>query len=443
MRNIFLIISLLVATHTHAQNKVDVLVLGASAAGTACAIQAARSAEGAPGGLKIMLIEASENVLSGVNPTFNEPAFDSGIWKQWQEAYHLSNDTLTSGKIKVAKVSELRFFKNTAVKTNAQNTLQQIVKNLKNLTFHKNTQVLGIVAKKNGWLIKVLLNGVTQEIKTKILVDATAYPNVSPLIKYGIIKLNNEGAINSLASYTKTDNNKNLYRTSVGAGTNGTALYYFPAGMFIPLDKENLMVITPQSATTGFDKNAFDNIALQLSLGQGAGVLAAYAPFFDIALNKANVRMLQSEVLNYKGQLLPIKDVAVQDSAYKAIQQVIISGFLKPNLDKGLFYPDSLVSMSEIKPIMTELYTRSKIWYLENTTAVLNLENLIALISFISAREVIDISPEISTKWNKKYGFNTPFDIKKPLSRKQFALVVNDYLQPYKVRVNFNGDFLK
>ncbi|TAE35406.1 MAG: FAD-dependent oxidoreductase [Sphingobacteriales bacterium] len=443
MRNIFLIILLFVVANTHAQNKVDVLVLGASAAGAACAIQAARSAEGAPGGLKIMLIEASENLLSGVNPTFNEPAYDSGIWKEWQEAYHLSNDTLKNGKIKMAKVSELRFFKNTAVKTNAQNTLQQIVKNLKNLTFHKNTQVLGIVAKKNGWVVKVLLNGLIQEIKTKILVDATEYAHVSPLSKYGIIKLSDEGKINSLVTYSPIEPNKNIYRTSIGAGTNGTALYYFPAGMFIPLGKENLMVITAQTNTVGFDKNAFNNIALQLSLGQGAGVLAAYAPFFGIALKDANVRVLQSEVLNYKGQLLPIKDVAVQDSAYKALQQVIISGFFKLNMDNGLFYPDSLVSMNEIKPIMNELYTRSKIWYLENTTAVLNLENIIALISFISAREVIDISPEISSKWNKKYGFNTPFDIKKPLTRKQFALVVNDYLQPYKVRVNFNGDFLK
>lgn len=65
------------------------------------------------------------------------------------------------------------------------------------------------------------------------------------------------------------------------------------------------------------------------------------------------------------------------------------------NLEKGLFYPDSLVNITEIKPVLTELFTRSKLWFIENTQPSLNLENLIALISFVTAREILDINPEI------------------------------------------------
>ncbi|TAF44394.1 MAG: hypothetical protein EAZ51_06040 [Sphingobacteriales bacterium] len=445
MKNIFLVVLVCVLTNAAAQHKVDVLVLGASPSGVSCAIQAARSAEGARQPLKIMLIEATENLLPKVNPTFNQPAFDSGLYKEWKDNYQINHQILQHiMQKKIPIMPSLLYLINPIIHITPQNTLLNMVKKLKNLSLHTYTKVIGISTKKNGWVVKIEQNGATQEIKTNILVDASDSVNNSQLVKYNIMKLNSEGKINNLVTYTKGQHgNNNLYRTSIGAGTNGKEVFYFPVGMFVPTQHGKLIIVSAQTCSNGFSKNAFNNLATQLSMGQGAGVLAAYAPFFTVAPKDANVRVLQSEVLNYKGQFLPIKDVVEQDSAYKPIQQTITSGLLKMNFEEGLFYPDSVVNMAEIKPIMSQLYTRSKLWFIENSTATLNLENLMALISFISAREVSDILTEINSKWNKKYGFATNFDVNKPLTRKQFAIVVNDYLQPYKVRVNFNGEYLR
>ena len=137
-------------------------------------------------------------------------------------------------------------------------------------------------------------------------------------------------------------------------------------------------------------------------------------------------------------------DPSEQDSAYKPIQQILISGLLKLDFEKGLFHPNGFVSAEEIKPTMAELYTRSKLWYIENkTSAALTVESTISLISLIGSREIIDITRELSDKWNKKYGFASTFDLQRKLTRKEFAVVINDYLKPYKVRVDFNGNFLR
>jgi len=229
------------------------------------------------------------------------------------------------------------------------------------------------------------------KIKTKILVDATENMDTLPLAKYGILKTDKQGKINSLVNYTKgMQPNKKLYRTSLGAGKNNSDFHYFPVGMFVPIVNLNRIIVSRKATTKGFEKNEFDFTQLQLSLVQGAGALAAYVPFFDVKPNDDNVGVLQSEVLNFKGQLLSILDIGDQDSAYEAIQLTILSGLLKINLEKGLFYPDSLINITEVKPVLAELFTRSKLWLIENEKPTFYLEDLIALISFTTAREVVD-----------------------------------------------------
>ena len=446
IKKIFLMLLLLASATAKAQVKVDVVVFGATASGTAAAIQAARS------GVKVVLIEPSAYVIGKEEPKINIPAFNSGIWKEWKDAYQLNNDTLSKNKkLKIASVDNLPFFKNSTIKLDYRQTLERIVKSVKNLQYFKSTQVMGIIGKKNGWVINIKVNGQVQEIRAKLLVDATNLASESPLLKFGILKFSENGKIKSLVSYTPEQikqpylQTNKLYRTTVAAGygKDSTQIFSIPVGIFIPQEKDNLLVISKQASIQGLNADDF-NLALQISIGQAAGGLAAYGPFFNTSPKNANVRILQGEVFNYKGQILPIKDVSERDSAYKPIQQILISGLLKLDFEKGLFYPNLLVSPEEIKPIMAELYTRSKLWYIENKASpALTVESTISLISLIGSREIIDITRELSDKWNKKYGFASTFDLQRKLNRKEFAVIINDYLKPYKVRVDFNGNFLR
>jgi hypothetical protein len=446
IKKILLMLLVLTALNLKAQNKVDVIVFGASASGTAAAIQAARS------GVKVILIEPTANIIGNQDPKMNILAFNSGIWKEWKDGYQLNNDTLHKNKeLKITSIDNLPFFKNISSKIDYRETLARIVKSVKNLQYFKSTEVVGIEEKKNGWEVNIKVNGEVQEIKAKLLVDATDLPTESPLFKFGILNFSENGKIKSLISYTPDQQKQpylqtnKLYRTSIAAGFNkdSSQVYAIPAGIFIPKEKDNLLVISKQASFQGIDASEF-NLALQISIGQGAGGLAAFGPFFKTSPKNANVRILQSEVFNYKGQILPIKDVSEQDSSYKAIQQIIISGLLKLDFEKGLFYPSTLVNAEELRPIMTELYSRSKLWYLENkASSTITVESSISLISFISGREIIDINRELSNKWNKKYGFSNKFDLKTQLTRKEFAVIINDYLKPYTIRVDFNGNFVR
>lgn len=78
LKKLIILLFLFVNTYTKAQIKTDVLVLGATASGTACAIQAARS------GVKAFLIEPTQNIVFASEPNLNIPAFNSGIWREWK-----------------------------------------------------------------------------------------------------------------------------------------------------------------------------------------------------------------------------------------------------------------------------------------------------------------------------------------------------------------------
>lgn len=419
MKNLFTLFILFFTHQAYAQFKTDVLVLGASASGTACAIQAARS------GVKSILIEKNNYLISPNQPSLQIPAFNSGIWGEWKK---LSDSS----------------------KTTPLNSLETIVKKVKNLQFFKNARVIAISENNNSYLVKILLNGKKQEIKAKVLVDGNEDYQSSYLVKFGILKFNAQKQIDALVKYNRqsqTNPNQqinNLYRTVVatGFGKDSSQIFTIPVGVFIPKGKNNLLVINKSAAICDTIANDF-NLALWVNIGQATGGLAAYGPFFKTALKNANVRVLQSEVFNFKGQILPITDVGTQDSAYKAIQQIIISGVLKLNFNTGQFYPDSLVNSNDIKPAFCDLFTRAKLWYSENNPKSINLENAISLFSFINGREEEDIIREIKEKWKIKYGFLTDVNFKNPLTRKQFSVIVNDYLQPYKIRIDYEGNFIK
>jgi hypothetical protein len=40
---------------------------------------------------------------------------------------------------------------------------------------------------------------------------------------------------------------------------------------------------------------------------------------------------------------------------------------------------------------------------------------------------------ELQKKWNKNYRFSSNYDLKKVLNRREFAVIINEYLKPFDV----------
>ena len=157
-------------------------------------------------------------------------------------------------------------------------------------------------------------------------------------------------------------------------------------------------------------------LPVQLTLGQGAGTVAAYCAFFKTTTNNLNVRIIQGELLDFKGYLLPFADISQKDPDWRAIQQVCATGLIKGilhinrNDSEFLFKPDSLVNTAEIKPVLTEIYTRAFLWFnKEKPREKFTLDNLLSFISDYTLTDPQVLQFRIQRDWKTQYKFKTDF----------------------------------
>jgi hypothetical protein len=422
IKHTYWIILILFSISAQAQYKPDVIIIGGSAAGTSAAIQAAKS------GVNALLIEPGNNLIGDTEPRMDIPSFNLGFFKEWRDLFYKINDS---------------------VRTTPQAVLEKIVKNTPKLDFLKNTPILAIAQKKFGWEVTVEINGKKQEIRCKVLVDATTSSTSSIISEFGLVNLDKNGKPATLVSYDK-DKMKNayqdiqkLYRTSGAAGFgNDSTLHYFPLGIFIPAEVDNLLVVS-MSAFKDFDTEDFRNLALWTNMGQAVGALSAYGPFFNTTPSKANIRITQGEMFTYKSFLYPVLDIKTTDKSWYPVQKIIASGVLKFDFENGLFNNDELVNGNDIKVVLADLYPRSRIWFIENKAETLSVGNVISLFSFVTGREAITIKQEFEADWKTKYEFYSNYQVDKKITKLEFAVLIDNYMAPFNVNVDFNGYFLR
>lgn len=422
MKKIILFFLIVLSQQLYAQYKTDVLVLGASASGTAVAIQAARS------GVKSVLVEANSFLIGPIAPDMSIPAFDFGIWKEWRDSCKKDIDSM---------------------QLDPRVTLEKIVAKEKKLQYFNETQVVKIKENKNNWEVTIRRNGKLQEIKTKILVDAVFETKNSAVLNAGIITLK-EGNIEGLATYSPEykekpyDNALKLYRTSAAAAYGrDSSVHFFPIGAFIAKEKDNLLFANNNASFNGFGANEFKNLALWVNIGQMIGAAAAYGPFFNVTASKADVRTTQGEVMNFKGLIYPVKDVEISDKAWNSIQRIISTQLLKFDFVLGKFNPDDEVVAEDIRSILSELHPRSRIWFIENKTDKLTVKQVVSLVSFIGGREIFDLDRELSSDWKTKYELKSEYKESNFITKKELAVILDQYLSPFNIKVNMTGYFLR
>ena len=422
IKHTYWIILILFSINVQAQYKPDVIIIGGSAAGTSAAIQAAKS------GVNALLIEPSDNLIGDIEPKMDITSFNMGFFRDWRDLFYKTNDS---------------------VRTTPQAVLETIIKNTPKLDFLKNTPILAIAQKKYGWEVTIEVNGKKQEIRCKVLVDATASSTTSIISEFGLVDLDKNGKFANLVSYDKNkiknayQDVQKLYRTSGAAGFGkDSTLHYFPLGIFIPAEVDNLLVVS-MAAFKDFDTEDFRNLALWTNMGQAVGALSAYGPFFNTTPSKANIRITQGEMFTYKSFLYPVLDIKTTDKAWYPVQKIIASGVLKFDFEKGLFNNDELVSGNDIKAVLADLYPRSRIWFIENKVETISVNNVISLFSFVTGRDAITIKQEFEADWKSKYEFLSIYQADKNITKLEFAILMDNYMAPFNVNVDFNGYFLR
>ena len=420
--------------------KTDVLVIGNGPSAAAAAVQSAHS--------KLKTVLAATEISIGDNTIANKMAevdankqLPYGTWGEFSELVR-DHYKATAG-YDTTQNAALKFEPQTGA-----DVLKSMTDTVKNLTIYLNAPFATIKKDGDRWEVSLTQNGKTIYVKARVVIDATVNGDVAVKAGAKLTQGLNLRTINSL----------NSYRTSIATGdalpgepfdaaapVNSYPPYpafCIPISAVVLRDADNIL-ITEKALPEGKD---VQYLPLQLALGQGVGTVAAYCAFFKTTTQNLKVRIIQGELLDFKGYLLPFTDISQHDPYWRAIQQVCATGLLKgkQQVNGGnaqfVFMPDSAVTTAEVKPFLTEIYTRAFLWFnKEKTGEKFTVANTLSLISDYTLTDPLLLKGSISKAWKTQYKFKDDFDLNRPINRREFAILINKFLNPFARTVDLSG----
>lgn len=409
----FVILAFLSLTLPAQTLKTGVLVIGNTAPGFAASVQSARS-----GAKTILLTQtpAISPILTAEDITYLEKIQNHYRVKTLRKA--AAKDSIVAFDTNMNRDQYLKLIKGISDTT-------------KNLTVTLNTTLEKIEKDGKGWEIR-LKNG--QKIKAEVVVDATENLFIASILRIEPNKIMLTPAANPFdtklyrstvaTAYTETPTSRSVLPVSLGA--------------FLPAGVENLILV-PKSTDTFKPVN--------MSVGQAAGTIASYCAFFKTTTNNINVRAVQTELLTFDAHLIPLSDIQVDDPNFQAFQRMALSGLLKPSIARHenrsviKFDTSGTFSSEQLRAPMREFYSRSQLWFADNKKDVMTIEDAISLFMFTATRGN-ELVKEIEDGWKQSFKFESKFDLKRPITRKEFAVLADQYLLPFKTRVDFAGNLL-
>jgi len=222
--------------------------------------------------------------------------------------------------------------------------------------------------------------------------------------------------------------------------------YTIPLGAIVVKDLDNMLVTEKAISVSEGINGGTSYPSVQMTLGQGVGATAAFCAFFKTTTKHLHVRTIQGEILDYKGYLMPITDVPQKDPHWRAVQQICATGLLKgvqkTNGDKVEihFEPDDVVNTEEIKPFLLELYTRAFLWFnKEKPGDKFTVGNLLSLISDYTLTDPKTLQLHLQKAWATQFKLAGTFDLNRPVTRMEYAVLTNKYLNPFAKTVDLSG----
>ena len=387
--------------------KTGVLVIGNTPTAVAASIQSARS------GAKTMYLTQSLSL----NAIFSEE--DLPFIKNIRNHYSLKERRRSKATDSIIALP--------VTLKQASNLIKSISDSVKNLTINNNNAVDDIKKDGKGWEIR-LKGG--QKIKADVVVDATENLSIASMLR---IDAKKTMVING--NSTNPFENK-LYRSSVALGyLEDSSLFTIPMGSLIPQAVENFIIIPKQTGKIKLSK---------MSAGQAAGTIASYCAFFNTSTKNINVRVVQGELLAFDAILIPYSDIELKDPNFLTFQRLGLSGLIKTSFTNGKIDFDTAghVKAEDLRSSMREFYTRSQLWFADNKKDTLTIDDAISLFKFIANRGN-ELNKEIEEGWKVSFKLNSSFDPKRNISRKEFGILADKYLQPYNIRVDISGNLLR
>lgn len=258
----------------------------------------------------------------------------------------------------------------------------------------------------------------------------------------------------------------NLYRTNIAVGDYPVDhhharyhgyeqlpdLYFYPVpsyglplGALIPKEVKGLIVAEKSVSVSNLVNGTTRLQPVVLQIGQAAGVLAALAVGNKCNIEDVSVRTVQQEILASGGYLMPYLDVQKDNILFPVYQRIGATGILR-GVGKNVGWSNQTWLRVSDPLIFSELeglkdYYTCKVENPEGDS--LTLKYAISLIRDIARNENIKIDGDIYKEAEKlyvKYGMGD-FNINTPIQRGAFAVLVDEFLNPFKKEVDIYGNF--
>lgn len=377
--------------------KPAVLVVGNGSAAAGAAIQSARS------GVKtILLLQAGGFDIHNAMDDFS-----SGI--QAELLTEIKKQSGINDSLNLATID----------KHLANKVLSQLTDTIKNLAIIRDLNWVRAARSGKNWNFRLSNR---QTIRPKVLVLAG-----DARLKESLMLKEVSPAQASPLDYSQT-----LYRTSIAAGTflNKTTSTIVSLYSFLTPSQENLILLRENES---------------MLIGQAAGAIAAYAGFFGANTSSANLKIIQGELINYKLAVMPFTDIRSDDPNWKAIQMLGLSGVIKAeNIEHSTHFSAlNPVSTEEIKQPLKDFFYKAQIWFDDYKAETMTVESTISLICYVGNKSAESTLKEIEKKWKSSYKFTRNFDLKSTINRREFAVLLQDYMPPFNVNVDKDGKVIR
>ena len=228
--------------------------------------------------------------------------------------------------------------------------------------------------------------------------------------------------------------------------------FNIPLGSLIPENAGGLIIAEKSISVSNVVNGTTRLQAIALLIGQAAGTLAAQSVQQNLDAQDIPVRLVQSGLLKSKAYIMPYFDVPVNHPSFIAAQKIGATGILKGEgvpyswANRTLFHPDSLVNRNILVNDLADFYTLPL-----SKKSILTLSETIDIITEIAKKNNLNqkqtnwnftdksiLTDQLQQKWKQwKFGsFNTDM----PLTRIQFAQLIDDTINPFELKqIDHNG----
>ena len=226
--------------------------------------------------------------------------------------------------------------------------------------------------------------------------------------------------------------------------------YGLPLGALVPKDVKGLIVAEKSISVSNLINGTTRLQPVVMQIGQAAGALGALAVQHKKDVDKVSVREVQKAILNAGGYLQPYLDLQVSDPHFKALQRIGSTGILRGRgLNVGWknqtwFDADSLLYEQALTPGLKEFVPEFEF---SVSNEIITVEEALNIVYRLARHlNVPNMSDEATfdarqkANWKQQQG--SEYDIRRPVTRKEFAVLLDTVVNPFELySVSMKGEF--